>query len=357
MIEIEDDSIDIYVVGPGFGECVVIVIGKRFVIGIDSCYQVLQPYGESSSLLDHILGQSSDETIFYWMLTHFHSDHFQSLTKVLQRLGERVSELIVPPCFTAADVHYNLENISKYQNKTVEATSCSQYAELRRLLESDFFRPRVSSSSGKRLLVKESLRFKRKEIPLVATVFGPPDSKLNTLSAAAIKRLMLPKGNQKPTRANANEGSYILQIEYGGIEMLHLGDAPLSQTLSFFSQGVSAKDKLFILKVAHHGSPTGTDESLLSILGPESPNKHALITPFDVNGLPDLGVMHLLDQHGFHTRVSGGRRIVDQTGEVPSKLNFVTHGTVDSFKPLAPNIIRKTFRSALTSYRKRRESD
>ena len=77
------------------------------------------------------------------------------------------------------------------------------------------------------------------------------------------------------TLSNANEASSVLYVEYAGVKVLLMGDAPQSteeqlmaddKVGAWAKQGISLKD-VSVLKLSHHGSASASSLPFLQYLG------------------------------------------------------------------------------------------
>lgn len=346
-ISIEDNLIDFYLIGPGYGECIIVVIGNKVVIGIDCCVAIQQPYNSSSSLLDEIFSKIDGECYLYWVLTHYHSDHFLTFSDVLYDYGSKVNTIVTPPSYTIADIHYNLKNLSKLKefipSEGRESISSEQYDKLRKRLELDNIKRKTTRANGKGILIKEYLKSKKDMFSLEVNFYGPFDLEMDQLTTNQIIKLLGDEKNKKINRAIANKGSYIVHIRCGNIDALLLGDAPINRAVNILSDiiGNESAEK-FILKVSHHGSKTGTSKKLLEELDLCCGEKYAFITPFSTNNLPDKFVLDLLVEHNYNIVISNNINKSDPD-KILFEINFLTEGAIDTFIPTKQAIIHRQF--------------
>lgn len=348
FLNVKDTIIDFYLAGPGFGECVIIVIGKKIVIGIDCCYGIQQPYNSRLCLLEEIFDQVGDDCHLYWVLTHFHSDHFQSLFNVIQEFGEKFEKIVIPQSYTSADIYYNLQNLQRSKSflfsQAQESISSKQYEKVRKILESDSVRKKTSRLTGKNTLINEILHAKGRTFSLKTNIYGTFDADMDNLISTETWKFIEDKNNKKINRSVANRGSYIIHLKCGSLEALLLGDAPIDRTLDVLPDKIYNEPvNNFILKVSHHGSRTGTNKELLQRLQPNKVKKHAFITPFDINKLPDKNILELLAKHDYNVAITGQTDKTHNTEQLLSEINFLTDGEIKDFMPIVDSIIHQQF--------------
>jgi hypothetical protein len=88
------------------------------------------------------------------------------------------------------------------------------------------------------------------------------------------------------------------------------GDAPAKRTQALQWSATLGKCGVSFVKVAHHGAIDGTTAELLDQLilaVTPMPERTAVLTPFRAQGLPRSEVVQLLEEKGFHVRISGNR--------------------------------------------------
>lgn len=335
-------SIHFYLIGPGYGECIIVVIGKKFIIGIDSCHKAHQPLFKDLSLLDDILNNVDKDAEIYWILTHYHGDHFQALPSILKTLKTKLKTIVTPSSYTIADIHYNLEHYTNAKDiiwsKSIESRSSKQYKEIKNLLEMEFLRRKnTTSSSGKSLLIERPIKISEESFNLTLNFYAPFTSDIDKMKANQIKKLMINNKTKEIDRSIANEGCYIIHLKCGNLEALFLGDAPIERTLDILPTIQNNKNldgssnKNFLLKVSHHGSKTGTSEALLEKFEVFGEKKYALITPFG-SKLPEHKIVNLLKEKNydiFSTNVVPK----NENEKIYKEINSLIPGSVDSFIP------------------------
>ena len=78
----EEDEIEVTLVGPGYGECVLIHIGKRRWVVVDSCLDRNGQPVALSYLKD--LGLDPSEAVCLVVATHWHDDHIRGMGRVIE---------------------------------------------------------------------------------------------------------------------------------------------------------------------------------------------------------------------------------------------------------------------------------
>jgi len=117
--------------------------------------------------------------------------------------------------------------------------------------------------------------------------------------------------------SDPNDGSIVVQLNHGEIQMVFMGDAGLAQE----NEMRSVLGDVDVLKVGHHGSRTSTGSSFLDIIDPEV----AVISAGEGNsyGHPHEIILDRLERHGIETLrtdLHGDIRIVSDGEKIEIKL-------------------------------------
>ena len=329
-------EVEVHVIGPGYGECVVIVIGKRIVIGIDSCFLAMKNTLTEPSYVERLLESVGSDAHVFWLLTHYHFDHFYGLASFLERCGERLRSLIVPLDYLPADLVHLLALDAEKESGSGDAyfQATSEYERLRNILAKGAVSNVESGRSGFGTWFKTDLRSLRdgRRVAVCATLDCIRPSKLASFLGGSMSEVAKNPMSAKKNRKLGNEGSYVLHLGVGKFSGVFLGDAPAKRT-----KEVNWKDLLkgggdLLLKVAHHGAKDGTSEDLLLVLGSikdgESRKaRKALIAPFAAHGLPRKTVIELLNGSGFDVRIAGGKR--KKSGQKKREIETLTRTLVE----------------------------
>ena len=333
-----DRTIEVCIAGPGFGEAVLVIIGGKFVIGIDSCVSFVQRGPSGKTFLDEKLEKLDEQSTFFWILTHFHSDHFQSFSSILNQFGDKLKSVFVPLDYTNADITLNLAAHEAKVSGDSDAAyhlARGEYKRIRRLLDSDDLQHLYIAGVGKQTLFNAQLELADGSlIPLEVTVHGLQRSMLNDVLGREIPLAVSAKTGTAGSRMAANEGSYIIHVRCGKFEGLFLGDAPSARTMNVLSLRKVCDSEVLVLKVAHHGSDDGTSVSLLRSLCETTTSsgenrRYALIAPFRSNGLPQKKTIELLKEHSFDIRVSGGKNSEDERNRISKDYELATNVSIN----------------------------
>lgn len=348
------DSLDVevHIVGPGYGECVVVTIGKRIVLGIDCCPLIVQENLVGDSYLGRILSNVSQDSYIFWLLTHYHFDHFQGLASLLERFGDRLQSIVIPHDYLPADFVHLLSLDAELETRTGSAyfQARNEYERLRSILANGGVVEVQGQRSGRGTWFKTRLKQRKtgKSIDVCATLDGLSPPKLAALVGDGLGKLVKNPVSAKKKRQLGNEGSYVLHLRVGDFDGVFLGDAPAIRTQTVDWNGLIGRDGDILLKVSHHGAADGTSEALLSKLEGkvnEKKKRTALVAPFKAHGLPRLSTIDQLKKFGFEVRVTGGKRRVGgrKIREVENLTRTLAHARVQSYQESSDSFVVEHF--------------
>lgn len=303
ILDAKSNRVVTHAIGAGYGESVVLTVGGRLVVGFDCCDALVRPGHRGLTYLERILSGCHEPHVI-WVLTHFHFDHFQSFTTLLDQIGVHLKKIFVPGNYTSADLA-DLSNEARADGGLQEFYRAKdEYSRLKRQLESPSLSPLVGTFVGS-YLFNIGLRLPTgKMIPIDADLFGPNYQVAEEVGGQGVKEY---EEDKKTKRTHANHTSYIARVRAGQFDSLFLGDSPAVRTIG---HGVRCNDSvnLFVLKVAHHGAEDGTSADLLACAGNNATKRVALVCPFKAHGLPKASVLESLENAGFQPKVCGPQR-------------------------------------------------
>ena len=323
-IQLSNNSIEIHLAGPGYGEGVLIVIGNEIAIGIDCCPSLVQLKDGERSHLDKRLAQMPDHSRLYWLITHFHLDHFNSFNTVLDLYEDKLESIVVPTAYTEGDHYFDMLYQEMKEDTGLRMAGHIAIDQLNRLKESlarDSLKFKIMQNGARVPWIHTTLLTPdNQRIPLSVDYYGVSVQLLRQLRGESLTKAFKHKAETEsggPTvakkdmrpYATANEGSYILHVRVGRFEGLFLGDAESKRTEEILTRRGRTDAEVIYLKVAHHGSDDGTTKVLLEKLCDTESSKserHAIIAPYQ-NRLPLPAVINMLVNGGFDVKTSGAK--------------------------------------------------
>jgi hypothetical protein len=325
-VELSNDTIDVHLAGPGYGEGVLIVIGEKIIIGMDCCKSLVQQQKKAEpSYLENRLRRMADDAHLYWLITHFHLDHFLSFNTVLDLYEDKLESVVVPPPYTEGDHYADMlyrETKEHTGKDMLGGVAVDQFKLVRNSLSRDSLKLKVTEggAGSKYTWINTTLVLPGgKKVPLRVDYYGVSYKVLAELRGRALSKVVEREaenpdaGAEKANvrrRSTANEGSYIVHVRAGRFEGLFLGDSESHRTEEVLAARGPSDAEVIYLKVAHHGSTDGTTQQLLEKLCDTTAahsERRALIAPFHGNDLPMPGVIQMLVDSKFEVKTSGAK--------------------------------------------------
>jgi beta-lactamase superfamily II metal-dependent hydrolase len=288
------DQIEITLLGPGFGETLVVHVGSNRWLIVDSCVDAATG---NPAALDYLnaLDVPSESAVELIAATHWHDDHIRGLSKVLEACPNAAFT-----CSSAMQRHELLQMVQAFSRQvpTVLGSGVSEIARIFDVVASRQQAVRLASSS--RLL---------RIIPSKSSTTG--DTHIYSLSPSdaqtQLALLQLPEALARQTKRRAdarspNHFSVVLWISAGSTKVLLGGDLedPGQPTLGWraiVADATRPAGKGAVFKVPHHGSETAYygpvwDEMLIE-------ECYALLTPWTLGGgaLPTAEGVRIILKH------------------------------------------------------------
>jgi hypothetical protein len=347
---VSDFSLDFHVMGPGYGEAIVVVIGKKIIFGVDSCHSLINSGLDEKSYVENIVSSTVGDPYIIWTLTHFHHDHFVGLGWILRNFPDKIHLVVVPDNYTSKDIAESIRRHARLDAKSEAAyySSGGEYDQLfSTLLQSDIA-PVVCKASPRYAAMDLELRTRDGQSRrLTIDVIG---ASVDGLSAVIAKQIPKAMGEWSSlSRSFANFGSYIVLISLGRFKAVLLGDAPAKRTQVLPWNYALGEAGASFVKVAHHGAVDGTTEDLLRQLGGKAKSSRrptiAVVTPFQTQRLPRAEVLHLLRSAGYEVKVTGSKRTKNAVKKaIAAELGFDGGLTIETASSPADEVVISRFR-------------
>jgi beta-lactamase superfamily II metal-dependent hydrolase len=275
-----DDELEVSVFGPGFGESVLIHVGEKIWIAIDSCKDSITNRSAPLVYLEK-LGFDPSKDIRVVVASHWHDDHVKGLGELFNAASSAI--LCCSPVLTSKELLALAEIYSKPGDKiskgAEELKKCITYAKER---TQKFGKQNLFNATPDRPI----WQLTAPKLNAKLTSLSPSDQmnhKSIEFMVGYIK--LLNQGITEP-RLNAsypNDVAVALLLEVNerqillGSDLEENGD-PLVGWSAVMSGHVAPSSKSCTYKVAHHGSKSGHHAPVWNkILQPEP---LAIMTPF-----------------------------------------------------------------------------
>jgi hypothetical protein len=249
------DETEIGLLGPGFGECLVVHVGQGRWVIVDSC---LGDDGKTPAALDYLekLGVDPAKAVTHFVVTHADNDHIGGAPVVFEAC--KTATLVLSQALTDRDV---LAWIATYSH--VDPTSLARAStNIAALIEN---------------VDKDRLRFGIEDRPLFDEAYGkltalsPSDEKIKAFVSAVAAQL--PKAGAPRRRVlelSPNQASMALLLETPAcIAILgaDLEEKPGQGWTRIANHSIAYRNagKALVIKVAHHGSPNAHCEAIADL--------------------------------------------------------------------------------------------
>lgn len=271
------DEIEVSVFGPGFGESIVIHLGKGEWIIVDSCVDV--PKGDPKPLAYlSLLELDPSRCVRAVIASHWHDDHVAGLSKTLDACS---SAIFYCPISLSKNDFLDLaelyrEDIGDFPPGPKEIRNAIEIAACR------------SKTLGRQMLhfaTSDRVIWESSSVSIIA--LSPSDEMTRrALTFMAREYAIATSGKRKFDRLTPNtpnDTATALRIDVAGRSVLlgsdlESGNNPLIGWPAVLNSPVGIGKKSSMFKVAHHGSKTGHHNDVwLKMLDPEP---WALISPF-----------------------------------------------------------------------------
>lgn len=297
------DVIEVTVLGPGFGECVLVHYGDGHWIVVDSCTDQRNNKPAAVSYLNEI-GASCDD-VRWIVVSHWHQDHVSGISELIKSCKN--ASVCLSPVFDSAQFLTEV-----FGNTTSKQPRIgSGFWEARELLNiRKVDKQRVFRAAGqdKRLQTfSRSIFSHQRDVEL--WTLSPNDVQLHAFLSKIIN-VASPNGVDRGRARvpSPNESSVVVWLQIGEIAILLAGDLEEAGTLKSWSSIVAStgrpQTKAQILKIPHHGSQNAHHPAVWSLMLEADP--HSVLTPYVLasNFLPmdsDIQRLKSLTQNGYIT--------------------------------------------------------
>lgn len=331
------------VVGTGRGESIILNICQRFVGIVDSCEEIL-PQNASNwrmGLMKHALSACIEPVFGFVLLTHPHYDHFAGMERIFRVLQDRALRIVL----FQGTTEYELAEIFRAQQAVADRGRTAyqfykRFASLLRVYHEDLSAPQRARAADNTVLASFTVRdAEGNTVPVNISCLAPSEDDCKTFldQTRTSSILNMGLGTSLRLRQQCNRISVITRVDFGKTRIMLGGDAEHGSWRQVLSKYPREQLESNLVKISHHGSPTGTSRELAAVLSKgESSNQDtiALVTPSFSHHLPTPAVLEVLREHFDEVIVTRER------GEPP--------GDVDRFRgrfPAAKNVVALPGRS------------
>ena len=286
---------EVSVFGRGYGECIVLSCGNRDFVIIDS---FINPNSGRPIALDYLdCLEISYNKIKQVIITHWHDDHIRGISEIISSSNENI-QIVLNPIIKERD-------FLKYVQKGTEEggdNGLSEFGKVMNYIE--------NHKNNVRFALRDTRIFSDEErYPTELYALAPQDAEL----LQYIKTFIAPNLEERisaPYYRSDNDLSLVLLLKCNhdgallGGDLQNSSDKSLGWDIVIDNYSHKNTRPLFY-KVPHHGSKTGFNERIWSVILGENP--YSVITAFNKGKkLPDASEIIRIKEKSNHVFVIGG---------------------------------------------------
>lgn len=292
-----NDQIEITIIGPGFGEAIVVHIGDGKWVAIDSC---AMPGNTVSASLEYLLELGVDpNNVVAIVATHWDDDHIRGLSQLVATC--KSAEIIVTDVFIAKD----FVTYARLHAKPMTAQVRSGVHEILALMEQaiDDGRKFSFASSNKPMFGPEEFVLSHKQKVQMLTLSPSDHEKRKFLQWVASKMPRINHTRRVAAAPKRNDLSIAVQLMIGDESILLGADLEERNRKNFGWSAILTSShkrpnlKSSLFKVPHHGSKNGhldgvwvqmLNSAPQSLIAPWNRGRTKLPTPSDITRVSKL---------------------------------------------------------------------
>ena len=262
-----DRECEISLIGPGYGECVVLHIGGGAWVVVDSCVDAQGP--RALQYLESI-GLDPAQAVALIVATHWHDDHMRGMSKLVQVCNRAAfccaaalcEKELLAKIYALADRHHS-------EAGSGVGEIYRTFAQLKRSKSKPIF-----ALANRRIFAQG---------PCEIWSLSPSDSAFQNFLASLGS--LMPKAGQAKIRLpslSPNKVAVVLWIRVEDVVMLLGSDMESQGWMEILQSGERSTDRASVFKVPHHGSAGADHPSVWRRLLVTDP--YAMLTPWRRGG-------------------------------------------------------------------------
>jgi len=317
------DQIEIAVLGPGFGECIIVHLGAGNWIVVDSCID--SATGEPAALSYLTERRVSFDKVIRVIATHWHDDHIRGMARQLRAFTK--ARFCTSPALTRNEF---VASILKYNSRhaIVAGSGATEMCEVLEVLRSraGASAPLRASPGRPIFFLPGSQSGHRSDCSV--TTLSPSDKQFQKFLESLGELTPVPlEAKKRMPDQDQNDLSVAILISVGeqaillGADLEESDDAELGWSAVLQIDGLR-RNVGRIFKIPHHGSANGNCERVWSEVLVRNPI--AIVTPWNRNwGLPtqeDVARINTQTDSGFITSLVAQRSMATRPYAVEKQI-------------------------------------
>lgn len=348
----EKDQIEVTLLGPGYGESVLIHLGHGKWVIVDSCIDSETSEPAALSYLQSI-GVEFKQSVVLIIATHWHDDHVRGISKILSLCPN--ATFCTSSAFTKEEFLDYVISFDEH-NMIAADSGTSEFSKMLHIL-------------GTRSPTKALMNRRIYHVPAGESGHGkecsvwtlsPSDKQVDGFLASMAS--LIPEARTTKCRAVEpadikNNLSIVTLIQVGGLSVLLGGDLKETKDSEtgwsvIIESTERPQEKASIYKIPHHGSSNAHNDEVWNKLLLTQP--HAILTPFDrgKKKLPspeDIARIESLTENGYSTaRIASVKTAIRR----PSAVEKTIKETVGKIRRIQPRTgmvrLRRTIGSSVS---------
>jgi Metallo-beta-lactamase superfamily len=274
------DEIEVTLIGPGFGEAILVHLGDFKWVLIDSCVSQIDSRSVPLSYLRYLNQDTKDVVAI--VSTHWDDDHIRGISQLVDNCSNAkffTAHVLQNRDFLKFAFNFDNPLVSKFQSGVSEILRSIECAQQNRLL---------SYASSDKCLFQEGTVLLDHRQPFCMWSFSPSDEE-HTKFLRWVASMLPSNGVTRkiPIARRRNDLSVVIFISIGADAILLGADLeeennPLTGWSAILSSSGRPKRKSSLFKIAHHGSLNGHHEGQwTSLLEKDS---FAVVAPWKLAG-------------------------------------------------------------------------
>ncbi len=308
----QDDSLEIALIGPGYGESVLIHFGDGLWMVVDSCHSLIERRSAPLLYLEN-LGVDPAVAVRAIVISHFDDDHIRGMAELVKACPN--AEIVIANALIGSDFNRLIARINGDRTRKGK-TGADEINWVLDYLAGSQRRP-IYATQNREIYINEFSDFSH-GVPIRIHTLSPSDAEMqNFLNWVGAE---MPKSGQTYLRLpkrKRNDVSVVLWIEAGdcsvllGADLEEEGRSDTGWSAVLASRPGRPWQKAEVYKVAHHGSETGHHDSIWEQM--LAPQPLAILAPWCNGGktIPSLSERATLTKRtavAFSTATGRARR-------------------------------------------------
>lgn len=271
----KQNEIEVSVFGPGYGESILIHIGSKEWLVIDSC---IDPIANEPVPLIYLrkIGVSPQKHVKQIIASHWHDDHVRGLSKIVNQC--RAADFV---CSNALRAKEFLTLVQAYGTRSmIDKSGVDEFRDIIRTLEDR--KAKLKELTAPKFAIADRILFKNQSCTV--TALSPSDKSI-LLAKQALGNL-IPAPDTPKNRLPAltpNHVAVVLWINIGKIDILLGSDLEETRIAGtgwsvIVSSTTRPNSKASLFKIPHHGSKNSDNIDVWDKMLEEQP--FAVLTPF-----------------------------------------------------------------------------